>query len=44
MSPKNLKRNNDRIRNHTKNSKAKVGLFRGKHGEQSLRVKGVFNF
>lgn len=39
MTPKIVKLGNDRIRNHTNPSKAKVGLFRS--GEQQ-RIKRVF--
>jgi hypothetical protein len=39
MSLSSVQRDNNVIRNHTKNSKAKVGLFRVKNG---LRVKGGF--
>lgn len=41
MSPGSVKKANERMRNHTKISAAKAGMFRDRKGKQKLRVKGV---
>jgi hypothetical protein len=42
MTPGSVNKLNERMRNHTKNSSAKAGMFRDRQGKQKLRVKGVF--